>query len=230
MWNVSTEQSPRIAPLDPLTSVLGAQSCDHVGWFRFWFADQRWEWSDEVAQMYGYQGADTQPTTELLISHKHPDDREELAASIAISVKTGDPICGQHRIVDADGDTHDIIVVGEQLTDDDGAVVGASGYFVDVTETIAEERNDALSEVLPEVIESRAVIEQAKGALTLAYGISPEQAFRVLSWRSQETNTKLRDLAAQFMQEFRRLNGENTALRSRVDHIVLTAHRLIPHD
>ncbi|PPJ24706.1 antitermination regulator [Nocardia nova] len=219
-----------MAPLEPLTNALGARPCENVGWFRFWFADQRWEWSDEAAQMYGYPSADTEPTTDLLISHKHPDDHAELAASIAASVKTGEPICGQHRIVDAGGETREIIVVGEQLTDDDGAVIGAGGYFVDVTETIAEERNDALSEVLPEVIESRAVIEQAKGALTLAYGISPEQAFRVLSWRSQETNTKLRELAAQFVHEFRRLNGENTALRSRVDHIVLTAHRLIPHD
>lgn len=224
---MSIEQPPAAVPLDPVASVLGAEPCDGVGWFRFRFADQSWEWSDEVARMYGYT-ADTEPTTELLLAHKHPDDRARMAASISTAMETGEPICGQHRIIDTEGAVREIIVVGEQLADDDGTVIGTCGYFVDVTETMAEERNEALSEVLPEVIEARAVIEQAKGALTLAYGISPEQAFRVLSWRSQETNTKLRDLAVQFMVEFQRLNGHNTALRTRVDHIVLTAHRLVP--
>ncbi|MEU6558756.1 PAS and ANTAR domain-containing protein [Nocardia nova] len=226
---MSTEQRPPAAELDLVTTVLGAQPCDGVGWFRFWFADQRWEWSEEVARMYGYS-ADTDPTTDLLLSHKHPDDHDDMADSIATALETGEPICGQHRIVDRDGDARDIIVVGDNLTDDAGTTVGTCGFFVDITETIAGERNDAIAEVLPELIEARAVIEQAKGALVLAYGISPDQAFRVLSWRSQETNTKLRDLAVQLVAEFRRLKGQNTATRSRVDHIVLTAHDLVADD
>lgn len=209
----------------PLAGILGTTACGEAGWFRFWFDGQRWEWSDEVARMYGYNATDTRPTTELLLSHKSPEDREGLAASIDTAVETGEPICGQHRIVDVEGNVHEIIVVGDRLTDDSGAVVGTYGYFVDITDTIAEERNEALSETLPEVIEARAIIEQAKGALTLAYGISPDQAFRVLKWRSQETNTKLRELAARFIDEFRRLNGKHAPLRSSVDHIVLTAHR-----
>ncbi|WP_227983459.1 PAS and ANTAR domain-containing protein [Nocardia spumae] len=227
---MGTEQRPNAAELDLVTTVLGAEPCGGVGWFRFWFADQRWEWSEEVARMYGYSAADTEPSTDLLLSHKHPDDRDGMAASIATALETGEPICGQHRILDSEGQARDIIVVGDHLTDEDGATIGTCGFFVDITETIADERNEALSEVLPELIEARAVIEQAKGALVLAYGISPEQAFRVLSWRSQETNTKLRDLAVQLVDEFRRLKGQNTATRTRVDHIVLTAHRLVPRD
>ncbi|AHH16798.1 putative transcription antitermination regulator [Nocardia nova SH22a] len=226
---MSTEPRPAAAELDLVTTVLGAEPCGGVGWFRFWFADQRWEWSEEVARMYGYP-ADTEPSTDLLLSHKHPDDRERMADSIATALETGDPICGQHRIVDSDGQSRDIIVVGDHLADDAGTIIGTCGFFVDITETIAGERNEAISEVLPDLIEARAVIEQAKGALVLAYGISPDQAFRVLSWRSQETNTKLRDLAVQFVDEFRRLKGQHTATRSRVDHIVLTAHRLVPRD
>ena len=46
-----------------------------VGAFRFWFIGQRWEWSDEVALMHGYEPGSVVPTTELLLSHKHPEDR-----------------------------------------------------------------------------------------------------------------------------------------------------------
>jgi GAF domain-containing protein len=42
---------------------------------------------------------------------------------------------------------------------------------------------------------SRAVIEQAKGILHAEFGISPEEAFRLLSRRSQNTNRKVREIA-----------------------------------
>jgi GAF domain-containing protein len=45
-------------------------------------------------------------------------------------------------------------------------------------------------------LESRAVIEQAKGILVAEYGCNPEVAFKELSRRSQNTNRKVRDIAA----------------------------------
>lgn len=45
-------------------------------------------------------------------------------------------------------------------------------------------------------LESRAVIEQAKGILVAEYGCSPEVAFRRLSRLSQNSNRKVRDIAA----------------------------------
>ena len=45
-------------------------------------------------------------------------------------------------------------------------------------------------------LESRAVIEQAKGILVAEYGCSPDAAFRRLSALSQNTNRKLREIAA----------------------------------
>jgi hypothetical protein len=45
-------------------------------------------------------------------------------------------------------------------------------------------------------LESRAVIEQAKGVLHAEFGVSPEEAFRLLSRMSQNTNRKVRDIAA----------------------------------
>jgi GAF domain-containing protein len=45
-------------------------------------------------------------------------------------------------------------------------------------------------------LESRAVIEQAKGVLHAELGVSPEEGFRLLSRYSQNTNQRLRRIAA----------------------------------
>jgi GAF domain-containing protein len=45
-------------------------------------------------------------------------------------------------------------------------------------------------------LESRAVIEQAKGMLVAEFGYSPEVAFKRLSVVSQNTNRKVKDIAA----------------------------------
>ena len=77
------------------------------------------------------------------------------------------------------------------------------------------------------MVESRASIEQANGALMLVYGISTEQAFNLLRWRSQQTNTKLRALAKQLVAEFHTL-AASEALRSEFDHPCISASRR-PH-
>ncbi|MGK8523371.1 PAS and ANTAR domain-containing protein [Nocardia asteroides] len=193
-----------------------------VGGFRFWFEDQRWEWSDEVAAIYGYAPGSTRPTTELLLAHKHPDDRARVARSIATAVRTGEPFCGRHRVIDTAGRTHHVIVVADRLLDDRAVVVGTTGYFIDVSETLEENRQEILDNTLPELVASRAVIEQAKGVLMVVYGINAEQAFRVLRWRSQETNVKLRTLARQLVGEVPAMGGGPASQRSRFDHLLLT--------
>jgi PAS fold len=49
-----------------------------VGWVRLYFADERWEWSEEVQRMHGYEPGTVVPTTELVLSHKHPDDAAQV--------------------------------------------------------------------------------------------------------------------------------------------------------
>jgi GAF domain-containing protein len=49
---------------------------------------------------------------------------------------------------------------------------------------------------LQAALESRAVIEQAKGILVAEYGYTPDIAFKHLSTSSQKTNRKVRDLSA----------------------------------
>lgn len=46
---------------------------------------------------------------------------------------------------------------------------------------------------------NRARIEQAKGAIMLADGITPDAAFAILRTTSQEGNTKVHELAERFV-------------------------------
>jgi hypothetical protein len=77
-----------------------------VGWFRFYFEDQRWEWSDHVQRMHGYQPGTVTPTTELVLSHKHPDDRRQVAATINDMVTHRRAFSTRHRIIDTGGVIH----------------------------------------------------------------------------------------------------------------------------
>lgn len=99
---------------------------------------------------------------------------------------------------------------GDQLFDDSGAVVGTHGFYVDVSPSITQAREEAVTEAVAEIAEARGVIEQAKGMLMLIYRINEDAAFELLKWRSQETNTKLRLLAEQLAEDFLALDYSET--------------------
>jgi hypothetical protein len=198
-----------------------------VGAFRFWFVGQRWEWSDEVARMHGYQPGTVVPTTELLLSHKHPDDRQHVQDLLDQALHHGGSFSSRHRFLDTSGREHSVIVVADRMVNEHGAVVGTEGYYVDLTDTVDQVRTSALAAALPELVEARAAIEQAKGALMVAYRIDADQAFAMLQWRSQETNTKLRALAAQLVAELGTLQYISVSVRQEFDHLLLTVHQRV---
>ena len=68
---------------------VGVASKTRVGAFRFYFDDQRWEWSEQVQRMHGYQPGTITPTTELMLSHKHPEDREQIEQTLDTIRRTG---------------------------------------------------------------------------------------------------------------------------------------------
>jgi PAS domain S-box-containing protein len=180
--------------LNPIDRVVGLGDTQRVGSFRFFLAGQRWEWSDAVARMHGYEPGTVVPDTDLLIRHKHPDDRERVADGLE-RVLQGEPFSSRHRIIDTAGRTHWVIVVGDGMLDDEGAVAGTSGFYIDVTETLQSDITSGVSQA----VASRAGIEQAKGVLMASYGITADRAFDILVWRSQETHIKVREFAHRFL-------------------------------
>ncbi len=198
---------------------------DRVGSFRYFRADERWEWSDAVARMHGYAPATVQPTTALVLSHKHPDDAAKVTTLIEAMAGQGLPFSSRHRIIDTAGRIHPVLVVGEQLRDDDGEVVGSQGFYVDLSDL--GEDHHTVDAAIADFTAHRSQIEQAKGILMAIYGISSAHAFDILVWRSQETNTKLRTLVGQIIDDFTdRLNVPG-GVRERADHLLLTAHKRI---
>jgi hypothetical protein len=200
----------------------------NVGAFRFWFVGQRWEWSDEVARMHGYEPGTVEPTTKLLLSHKHPDERAHVQEVLDYALQSAESFSSRHRFLDTAGNVHDAIVAADRMLDESGVVVGTSGYYIDLTNTFDAARQEILDEALPDLFENRAAIEQAKGVLMYVYRVSADQAFRVLQWRSQETNVKLRSLAKQLLIEVSSLDYPSTAAQGQFDHVLLTVHERIP--
>lgn len=205
---------------------LAGGAAQPAGWFRFYFTDQRWEWSDQVQRMHGYEPGSVTPTTELVLSHKHPEDRGHVAATIEQIVHTRQAFSTRHRIVDTRGEVHHVVVVGDRIFDDDGDVVGTHGFYIDVSGPRERMREDEMNAKLAEISENRAGIEQAKGMLMLIYGINERGAFDLLKWLSQESNVKLRPLAEQITVDFRRA-GLPLNTQSEFDHLMLTAHQRV---
>ncbi|MUL75014.1 PAS and ANTAR domain-containing protein [Mycolicibacterium sp. CBMA 226] len=198
-----------------VAAVFSGGHPQHVGSFQFNLAEQRWVWSEEVARMHGYALGEVEPTTELLLSHKHPDDRSKVA-EILDRVQTGGLFSSRHRIIDAGGRMHWVVVVSDRMTDDDGQVTGTHGYYIDVTAGIQSD----LSLAMASVVESRAVIDQAKGILMAAYGIDADRAFEILKWRSQATQVKLRTVAARLVEAVIR-EGLAPETVITIDHLLL---------
>jgi hypothetical protein len=216
-WSPSGEADIRsLNGESPLAQALAGGKSQRVGWFRLYFDDERWEWSPEVQRMHGYE-----PRT-VQLSHKHPEDYEQVAATLDEIRRTHEPFSTRHRIIDVQGRTREVVVVAGHLRNDGGEVIGTEGFYVNVTRSI-EEHQTAISEAVAEIAEHRSTIEQAKGVLMMVYGIDADAAFDVLKWRSQESNIKLRLLAERLMSQFQSLRyGEAPPRRSTFDQILLT--------
>ena len=104
-------------------------------------------------------------------------------------------------------------------------MIGSDGFYVDVTPSVAEAREETVTEAVAEIAEARGGIEQAKGMLMLIYRITADSAFELLKWRSQECNVKLRVLAEQIAKDFLDLSyDEVLPTRPEYDRLLLTAH------
>ncbi len=209
---------------EPAFDVVDARP-EQVGWFRFYFDGELWEWSPEVQVMHGYEPGTVSPTTELVLSHKHPDDYPQVVTTLDEVRRHHQAFSTRHRIIDTAGRIHHVIVVADKLQDESGTVVGTHGFYVDITPTEHRQQRQ-LSEAIAEIAENRASIEQAKGMLMVVYGIDAEAAFDLLRWRSQEANIKLRLLAERVVADFVNLSQTDPApQRSAYDNLLLTADR-----
>lgn len=202
-----------------------------VGRFVFYFGDELWEWSPEAARIHGYPAVEMRPTTDQVISHKHPEDRPRMVATLDHVRRTRAAISSRHRIIDVQGATRDVVVLSRHLCNESGNVVGNEGFYVDVTSSALlrdQERRDRerwVDNKVAQIAKQRTIIDEVKGMLMLIYRIDDQQAFDLLRWRSQVTNTKVRALAENIRDHFLALDyGDTLPTRARFDRALLLAH------
>jgi alkylated DNA nucleotide flippase Atl1 len=165
------------------------------GLFRYLYTTDTWWWSDPVYEIHGFVPGEVVPTTELILAHKYPGDAAITGETMRSVLATGDSFALWHRVIDAQRRTRQVLSVGSGVTDEQGRLLETRGFMVDVTE--AQRRSTALEidGAVRASAESRADIEQAKGALMLTYALDAGSAFEVLKRYSQLTNVKVRDVA-----------------------------------
>lgn len=198
---------------------LASAEVQQAATFRFTFAEERWEWSEEAARLHGYQPGEVVPTTELLVSHKHPEDRTRFQETVAEMLTHHSAFSSTHRIIDKQGRVHTVAVIAKTIVDEDGEVIGTDGFYLDLDEVV----DDRLEEQVQKFRQNRAGIEQVKGMLMMTYGISDDRAFDLLRWRSQEDNVKVVELCERIAKRVLAEARPDIGMRRTLDHILLTA-------
>jgi PAS domain S-box-containing protein len=194
---VSSAQTPAEHPLEAtIEEVLAGGTRPPVGRYRLDLATGQWAWSDEVYVMHGFEPGQIVPTTPLMLSHKHPDDRARVDGVLRRAAETGQPFSSVHRILDAQGRTRTLAVTGQGRRDPaSGEVTELFGYFIDVTESHREAAAREATASIRASAQRRAVIEQAKGVLMVVYGVNEDEAFERLRQASNLANIAVRDIA-----------------------------------
>lgn len=192
-----------------------------VGRFTCDLGSRTWQWDDEVFRIHGLEPGSITPTTEYVLNCKHPEDRERVATVLAGAAQTGEPFSIAYRLNGADGVERKVVLVCEGgVCDDDDRVTSIDGYYVDLTADFRAEREHYASEAVAASAEARAVIEQAKGCLMVAYGLDADQAFAMLNWWSSRTNVKVRELATRLVAAVRSGTATNDQLRHQYDALL----------
>jgi hypothetical protein len=193
-----------------------------TGRFSYDVATDKWQWDDEVYRIHGLMPGEVEPTTSHVLGAPTPEDAVRIKGLLDEMVATTEPFSVSYRVSQEGGADRFVLLVGERaLCDDDPEkVTSIEGFLVDLTADVAKEAVEAANEAVQASAENRAVIEQAKGALMLAYGFDEDAAFAMLVWWSRTRNVKVRDLARQLMRASEEGAATGQDFRSRVDDLL----------
>ncbi len=188
-----------------------------TGRFSYDISTGKWDWDDEVYRIHGRDPGSLTPTTDLVLASKHPDDRARVEALLERVSRTGEPFSISYRIIAGDGTERRVVLVGEGDESDSDEPSSIEGYYIDLTTDFEQEGAEHATRAVAASAESRAVIEQAKGALMFIYGLDPDQAFAMLRWWSRNRNLKVRELAARLVAMAQEGDVAGTDLRTNID-------------
>ena len=181
----------------------------------------RWRWTPAVYEIFGYQVGEAQPSWELIRGHIPEPDRRTAQEQYAEACQQVGTFSWSHRIHAADATVRSILVVGDtSARNGDRLGRQLAGYVIDVTDLRLDAARAAGTEAVQRSLEHRAVIEQAKGALMLAYHLDAAAAFSLLAWHSQHSNRKLHTIASTLMASIASNGLPTTNLRPMLDRVL----------
>ncbi|WP_336726881.1 PAS and ANTAR domain-containing protein [Cellulosimicrobium cellulans] len=198
---------------------LARGASQQIGRYRLDLATGTWWWSSETYRVHGFEPGEVVPTTELVLAHKHPDDRDRVRQILDDRDRvrqildearaTGETFSSVHRIMDARGKERYLVIVGQGRRDPvTGMVVELLGYFVDITSTVAAGGEERAHRDIAAAAAGRGPIEQAKGILVATHGVDPDAAFGLLKRATNDKNVRLRDLACVVVDEATRSGAD----------------------
>jgi hypothetical protein len=146
---------------------------------------ERWSWSQGLRDLHGLVPGEA-PTTQLMLDRMVEQDRATMSQRFLHHLANPGPYSCTYQMRDPQGALRRVMYVGQSEAGG-GEVKRLTGCVIDITDMMRGHANEAVAGAA----EHRAVIEQAKGALMLSFGIPEEAAFELLRTYSSRANTKL---------------------------------------
>ena len=216
----------------------GAQR-DGIGRFVADPVSGQWSWSDAVFKIFGYPAGSVTPSWSLIINHIPAEDRAVAQAAYELARTHIGPFSWSHRIYAGDA-TRSILMIGEtSASDGEGSAhpatpdsseqpdhhrgaadLSLAGYVIDLTVLRVQGARGAANDAVQNSARQRAVIEQAKGALMLTFGLNADAAFALLVWHSQRSNRKVHSIAADLLAHLQEDGLSGNRLRLGIDRLL----------
>jgi hypothetical protein len=190
-----------------------------TGVVEHYFASPELHWSDEVYRIHGYERGDIVPTLDLGISHFEPTDRHAARSLWEALLARGGPTSAYLSLRDVNGKVRKVLISGDYILDakESGSdTIGVWALVVDLTLSVRDDSHRMANEAVAASAVNRAVIEQAKGILMGAAGLTADEAFQRISQYSQHTNRKVIAISQRVIDRAHQL-GEHEQQRPRAE-------------